>query len=222
MILILNFGLIVTLLMLDRNYRVFQRAAATRAKIIERKINLELTEVIAQRYNITDVPDFITGFYMAFIIIVLGLGFAVLSLTFWFWLLVAGLISFGIIYWINYSAVAFVKLKFPFGEIDWTLYPLQCNVGEQVEITVSNLGSDPIKFDENTTMWEIHEESDDSLVDSGGTGNRDIIINKNDSFTWLWAPKNEGVYRVHRLTLDPKTGEPGNLKKLLRKFRVRK
>lgn len=218
-VLILNFGLILTLLLLDRNYRVFQRAASTRAKVIERKINLELTEVIAQRYDLTNVPDYITYLYQAFTILVLFMGFAVLSVTFKIGLSVIWIIAQIIIYYVNNTIVT---MKFPFGELDWTLDPLQCKIDEQVEITVNNLGKDTIKFKKNTIMWKIFKEDDDSLVDSGGADNRDISIRKDDSFTWLWTPKIKGVYRVHRLTLDPKTGEWSKFQSLSRKIRVRK
>lgn len=218
-VLSLNFGLIVTLLLLDRNYRVFQTAAATRAKVIERKINLELTEVIAQRYNLTNVPDYITGLYIAFTILVLFMGFAVLSETYKLGLSVVWGIALVIIYIVN-STIH--QLKFPFGELDWTLDPLQCKIGEQVEITVNNLGKEPIMFKKNTIMWKILKEDDGSLVDSGGADNRDILICKDDSFTWFWTPKIEGVYRVHRLTLDQETGEWSKFESLSRKFRVRK
>ncbi len=41
--------LIFTLSMIDQTYRVFLRAAADRAKILERSLNLHLTEVILNR-----------------------------------------------------------------------------------------------------------------------------------------------------------------------------
>jgi len=71
-------------------------------------------------------------------------------------------------------------------------------------------------------MWKILKEDDGSLVDSGGADNRDISIFKDDSFTWLWTPKIEGVYRVHRLTLDTKTRKWSKFESLSRKIVVRK
>lgn len=218
-VLILNFGLIVTLLLLDRNYRVFQTAAATRATVIERKINLELTEVISQRYDLTKVPDYITGLYIAFTILVLFMGFAVLSETYKLGLFVVWGIAIVIIHIVN-STIH--RLTFPFGELDWTLDPLQCKKDEQVEITVNNLGKKTIEFEKNKIMWKILKEDDGSLVDSGGADNRDILIRKDDSFTWLWTPKIEGIYRVHRLTLDKETEEWSKFESLRRKIRVRK
>lgn len=217
-ILILNFGLIITLLLLDRNYRVFQSAAATRAIVLERKINLELTEVIAQRYFFSHVKDTITYLYIAFTIIVLFIGFAVLSLTFFLGLFVVWVITVRIILYLNRKN----QVEFPFGRIDWTLDPLQCKIGEQVEITASNLGEETINFEKNTIMWKIFKEDDGSLVTSGGADIRDIPICENDSFTWLWTPVLEGVYRVYRLTLDSKTGEWSKFKSLGRKIRIRK
>ena len=44
--------LIAALHLLDRNYRVFQEAAVTRALVLERRLNIELSEVITSMFGL--------------------------------------------------------------------------------------------------------------------------------------------------------------------------
>ena len=48
---IITIMLIVALHLFDKNYRVFQEAANTRIKVLERKLNLELSEAVTVRYE---------------------------------------------------------------------------------------------------------------------------------------------------------------------------
>ena len=59
--------LLIALYLMDRNYQVLQEAAATRALVLERIINLELTEVITQRFNQYHVKRYVTAIYDLFI-----------------------------------------------------------------------------------------------------------------------------------------------------------
>lgn len=105
-----NLLLIVLLRLLDRNYQVFQDAAATRALVLERTLNLELTEIIKLRYNSGHLRMWVTGLYFAFVIGVTGLGWVVLypNLNYMAALTVLSIIAFifvGVIFGRRVSAV---------------------------------------------------------------------------------------------------------------------
>ncbi len=56
--------LVTAVELIDRNYRVIQRAASQRALVLERMMNLELTEVISDRYAQSGVNETVYGVYL--------------------------------------------------------------------------------------------------------------------------------------------------------------
>jgi hypothetical protein len=111
--------------------------------------------------------------------------------------------TFFIIYQLTFS------LDFPYGEIDWTVCPLQCEVGEKVAITVTNLNKKRnISFDEDEVLWEIKNEDGRTtgLKQAKKTKQESPLqISPNDSYTWLWDTSGveEGIYRIHRAVVKP-------------------
>lgn len=222
-VLLVTLLLIVTLLLVDRNYQIFQRAAATRAKILERRLNLELTEVIAQRYRTQSVQDYVTSVYMLFTGGVFFLGVAALSdpIT----ILVLLIAWIGTIYAI-YRANNRIGMRYPYGTLDWTIDRLQCKSGETIQITLTNLSADKEipkdPFPSGTVMWQIVPEDDENAVKTEEL-DHPLSIGADDSHTWLWETKSvqKGIYRVRRIILDKKTGQPAKkLVPLKRKIRV--
>jgi hypothetical protein len=128
--------LIIALQLIDRNYQVLQEAAATRALVLERTLNLELTEVISLRYNIYHVKMYVGAIYGLFVLGVLVLGGAVLFPN---WLLIGILSAVAFIAWI--SIFLFFNISYPFGYGDWTIDRLECKPGDDIGITVTNLCS---------------------------------------------------------------------------------
>jgi hypothetical protein len=221
--------LIVTLLMIDRNYRVFQRAAATRAKIIERNLNLELTEVIAQRYDLRNLSGFITGIYLAFACGVLVLGLVAFTDIIYFFIL--------LIVWVGAISAIFIlnsrvlTLSFPYGMMDWTLDRLECNSGDEIKITLTNLDYDPLPtFPTGTVMWEIMKEEETSPVKIQRI-KKPITLQEKGNYVWLWKTDEDlengkktletGIYRFLRLTTNKKTGN-FELKPLKKRLRITK
>lgn len=208
-ILIVTMGLIVTLYMNDRNYRVFQKAAATRATVLERKLNLELTEVIAQRYELHNVHLFVRLIYTAFTIGVFILGLAALSETISIiFLIIAFLTSMASIVLLDVSVVRF---QYPYGSIDWTFDSLQLSPGDQLGITLTNLGKETITYDAGTILWKITKEGEEKHVNDKAIFELDepLVFEPNVSHTYLWeVPREVGViYQVCRAVFDPETGE---------------
>jgi hypothetical protein len=73
--------LIVPLDLVDRNYRVFQSAAAIRAQILERRNRMDLTQMIARMVETAHVGYFFEAVYVVFALAVLLLGWIVLPTT---------------------------------------------------------------------------------------------------------------------------------------------
>ena len=203
-VLVINLLLIILLRLLDRNYQVFEDAATTRALVLERSLNLELTEIIKLRYDRCHVRRYVTYLYVAFVAGVYGLGWVVLYPD---WLSIVVLSGF--------SATAFifvglifgrgVSVVYPWGKFDWSISRLDCCSGEEIEITLTNLDEKPIVFEKDCVMWELRKE------DSGESKHiekiaHDITINKEDGYTWLFNDKNidKGVYQIWRCVTPPK------------------
>lgn len=215
-VLIVTLLLIFTLSMIDRNYRVFLRAAATRARILERNLNLDLTEVIEQRYKMRKLDNFFTGIYIVFTFGILILGVVAFSDFSYFYVLVmAWMCAFIAILALNSKVFT---LSFPYGEMDWTLDRLEYDSDSEIRITLTNLDEKPLKFFKDTIMWKIIKEGEKSPVKVQKLDD-DLILEENENYTWL-SKLNEGlenekknlengIYKLIRITKkkDKKTGE---------------
>lgn len=142
----LKFGvLLATLLMLgavaviDRNYQVLQQAAATRALVLERELDLELTEVITQRYTQNNVGLIFHAIYVLIGAAVLTLGYFVLGITPLFGVLA--------VIWIAWSALVLLislNLRTSRG-VDWSLDTAYLSSGGTFCIMVTNLYPEPAR-----------------------------------------------------------------------------
>jgi len=207
-VLAVNMLLIVTLLVNDRNYQVFQKAAATRANILERNLNLELTEVITQRHQAKNVRLLVMAIYMAFTVGVFVLGLVTISsLLIRVGLAIVFVVANSFIISLNRPFAPknpFVLLDYPYGRIDWSLDRLQFCRGGQVGITATNLSDGEIVFLKDTLMYQIKREGEESAVKEE-KAKKTFKIDKGDSYTWQWPiPKDlePGIFRVYRITLN--------------------
>lgn len=230
-VLFVNILLIVALTTIDRNFSVIQKAGASRARVLERTMNLELSEVITQRYKGARLDYFATGLYTVFIVAVMFLAGVILHYSgIYYWvLIVTGLIAI----FVSIAIRQYVKVEYPYGEIDWTIDRLRCTQGDIIGITLTNLREDrstkdrlsrlvdklrktDLKEDKMTfnpsddgqakVMWEVRKEGETKDAAEGlGTLKQTIEIDPGESYTWLW-PTDEchGVYRVYRFTLTRK------------------
>lgn len=209
-----NLLLIVALRLIDRNYQVFQNAAATRARVLEKVLNLELTDIISIRYDGSNVRGYVTWLYGFFVLGVAGIGTAVL---------VPDVLSLDIVYmailWVSVAFALYfvrrfgktVEVSFPFGEIDWSLETLECESGEKAGLTLTNLNKENgLMFKPGCMMWQIRKTEDNSLVASwpeNKSHRTSILIGKDDHHTWLWDTKgvDDGIYQVYRAVLKKDT-----------------
>jgi hypothetical protein len=222
-VLIVNLMLIILLRLMDRNYQVFQSAAATRALVLERTLNFELTEVISQRYDDNHVRQYVTVLYGAFTLGVLFLGLSVLNSNYILMEILA--VAWGVAVLLILMLGEHVKVNYPYGPVDWTIERLECKQGDEVGITLTNLNKRyPLRFDRGDVMWELKTEDGTPLKKKEGTSitlEKPLQIRGSDSYTWLLPTKNleEGVYRVWRTVIINGQKE---LKPLLRKLRIHK
>jgi hypothetical protein len=189
--------LVVTLRLLERNYQLFQQAAAVRALILERRLNLELTETISQRYKDDHVALLVIGVYIMFAFGVGAVGCFILLPNY---LLIESLIVLTAVTIGVLCGISFFGLNKPHGSEDWTVDPLECKKNEFVRITLTNLEEDEKKeivLSKGQPVCQIRSE-DGGLVDSI-FADANISISGQDSYSWLWnasnAPK-PGLYRV--------------------------
>lgn len=202
-VLFVNILMILGLTILDRNFSVIQRATGTRARVLERILNLELSERIGQRYLKANLEHFATGLYGVFVVAVMFLASFIINRSeIYYWLLIVTGIG---------AIIALIVIrhytgeKHPYGKMDWTIDRLRCTQGDQIAITLTNLDKKEMLFpaskNEPRVMWEVKEEGE-TAVASGecGTIKKAINIDPDDSYTWLWSTNNcSGVYRVYRL-----------------------
>jgi hypothetical protein len=189
--------LVVTLRLLEKNYQLFQAAAAVRALILERRLNLELTETISQRYKDDHVALSVIGVYIGFAVGVGAVGGFILLPNY---VLITYLIVLTALMIVALCGINYFGLHYAHGEEDWTVDPLECKKGEFVRITLTNLQEDEkkkISLSKGGLVCQITSE-DGSLVDSI-LSDTDISISGQDSYSWLWntgtVPKS-GLYRV--------------------------
>jgi hypothetical protein len=190
--------LIAALHLLDRNYRVFQDAAVTRALILERKLNIELSEVITTRYRIDRVGFLVFFVYLFFIIGVLLLGGFVLQPD---WGYFVGLLIFAAVT----AALPYYALRISYANKnlleDWSISPLESTGDEPLRITLTNMSRDDrsIPFEQGTLIWRINDEDGQEIFRQVAEKNMEITTN----YTWIIKPRDflngeikTGVYQL--------------------------
>jgi hypothetical protein len=218
-VLLVNILLIAALTIIERNFLVIQKAAATRARVLERTMNLELSEIITQRFHAAGLEIFATGLYTFFVLIVILLGWVTIE-TLYLQLAItaAGIFAIAAILLIR----NYITIDYPHGELDWTIDRLRCTQGDEVGITLTNLAENPLIFKvtpgKPKVMWLIREEKEQTTASdeekkeleetrtqtpSAGQGiiTKTLELPPDDSYTWLWSNKICcGVYRIYRRT----------------------
>lgn len=104
--------------------------------VLERKLNIELSEIIADRYRSEHINRDVLGVYILFILGVLTLGWFSMGTNNVIYLTILGLIAI-----IATVLPLFLKLdyKYVYSE-DWTVSPLESSMDGVIKITINNLG----------------------------------------------------------------------------------
>jgi hypothetical protein len=193
--------LIVALHLLDKNYRVLQQAACTRAIVLERKLNLEFSETMAVRHKHGKIDQHLWYVYKIFILGVAGLGIAILYPH---WLLMVFLAICALAAWLfmrRQRKELQLEFRNPGMCEDWTVSPLECTRDEEIKITLNNLNEEPdsaIIFEKYYLIWEIKNKYED--IEYQVTPLQNLKVYGNHS--WVVKPSafenggKKGVYRL--------------------------
>ena len=132
-IIIATYGLIVAVRLLDKHYRQFQAAASLRAKMLENRLNLDLTTDISIYYNLGSWWNYVQVLYYALVFLAGLVGVAVLwpSPTLVIAVFEAGLLS-GILIW----AIDLEQIN-PLA--DWSVDRFVLKEGDPLRITFTDL-----------------------------------------------------------------------------------
>jgi len=182
-VLVATMGLIVTLKLLDTHYRLFQKAASIRGRILEDRLNLDITNDISFFYDLGHWWNYVQALYYGFVAMTFLLGLAILWSD-WFlvtMMLVAALVSGVLIYFINKEKPTALK--------DWSVDNKIVSKGTPVRITYTNLDSGD--SDDNPGVfrlsWNVKRES--AMTATGSVSEASTVkvqLGCFESHDWLW------------------------------------
>jgi hypothetical protein len=187
---------------LERSYNQFQKAAKVRAVIVERLLNIELTDTISDLYKMSRTGLYSIGFYIMFEASLIVLAFAVLTENVGFaYLLVVAAIAFPVTF-------ALYERKRVIGDewIDLTMDKHEVFPGESIRILVTNVALDqdePIIYWRGEKIWSIADSAGNIVIEE--IAKKDTQIENLRSLNWMWEiPKGQanGLYTIYRYVKD--------------------
>ena len=211
-ILVATLGLIVALRLLDKHYRLFQEAAAVRARLLESRLNLDLTDDIGVYYSLQAFWKYIQLLYLAFVSLTFLVGVAVLwgnpSLIL---ALLASSLASGVL-------VLIIDLEKSSALSDWSVDNKIVSKGVPVRITFTNLNPanarDLKRPDQGVrgkfkVSWSVEREEEPGVaIDPGVKGQTADLFYFEDR-DWLWKTDGDKVTAgLYRLTMTADLAEP--------------
>lgn len=234
-ILFVTLMLILGVNILDRNYRTIEKAIFTRITVLEKLLNIEISDIISQRFNLVWIQDFITLVYLLFVSGVLILGYVVLGIYSFIVLLVLSLFAIVPILFLSRD---YVLDLFGCGYVDWILDKIECKQGDQVRIVMTNLGKEDFPKIagslDGEIMWKLVNQCDDAnsmkpddpKILKKGVANEELSLRYTNNYTWILETNDiePGIYCLYRRTFDKKGNmQPKNkMVPLGRKLRIHK
>jgi len=193
MVFVVTLGLIIALNLLDRDYTLFEKATSLRAVILEKRLNLNITDTIRVFYDRQAWWKFILLLYIIFIGLTTALGYYALSQgaspsqADANYMIVAGTIAFVIVALIQILDLAkggdWSKDRKTL--VDWDLDRKTVTAGSPVRITLTNLSKKTLTLEANSpSLWRIESRTGDVKGGSGPTRDRDLGYL--ESYDWLW------------------------------------
>ncbi|MHB8105519.1 MAG: hypothetical protein ACYDG5_08320 [Dehalococcoidales bacterium] len=203
--------LICTLHLIDKNYVSFQEAAYSRAMVLERRLNMELSEMIATRYTTDGISRHVIYIYELIILGVIAFGcFTFAEKTIYAPILAAmAVIAGGYIVWHN-TRSKFYR-HYP---SDWIITPLLCSKTQPVTVMISNLNDKITRVSKKAPHLSDMVDVQDGLVDPIVFLKNDIIleiINQTDfKAKPVFAKEDIVFYDSYSIVLKREHfGEPG-------------
>ena len=187
--------LIVAIRIMERNYELFIKAIVQRASILERTLNIELTDTISHRHKKQKAASYNEMLYVAFVVAVLALGLAILWQDPLFVLLLA--ISCFVAAFVTTYVIGGLSLYCPPKWVDWSLDRNQCQEDESVVITLTNLCSEPVTLAKGVLFKAKTVDGLESHSYSCPL-NDEVVIRPEGSYVYVWTTKgvSPGTYQV--------------------------
>lgn len=170
--------LILAVRLIHRNYQLFLEAAALRAKILERVLNLELTETISMRHRAEHAHAYESSLYLCFALSAGVLGGTILHPELWAVLLL-GVVTAGTMFAIY--RIEQIELSFEHRKVDWIVDPIECSPGGGVSITLTNLDQEESLPVPTGVAWEVKTQTGTLVYQEKVTEPRSIA--PGDSYT---------------------------------------
>jgi hypothetical protein len=192
-ILMATLGLIVALKLLETHYRLFQKAASIRARLLENRLNIDVTNDLSLFYDLQRWWRYVQALYYGFVGLVLLLGIAIL----WSDPVVLGYTVFAV-------AVACVLLLYinenrPTVGYDWSVDKKIVNQNDSVRITFTNLDAKDAGDSTYGLTWEVSKLTDQGAPQpmKGCSGQAQAQLKYFGSHDFLWsAGVDPGLYRL--------------------------
>ena len=211
-VLITTLGLIVTLKLLDMHYRLFQRSAAMRARILEQRLNIDITNDLSFFYGLERWWTYVQDLYYGFVALTVLIGVAIL------WghpLLIIILMVAAVVAALLIRAIERTKPT-PVG--DWSVDSKILTVDTPLRITYTNLDSRdsgvPAAFN---LSWEIRSMSSPSGDPWKGSVSN-VPLQEFGGYDWLWESSGvqPGLYLLQmKAVRTSKTGEASDTGELV-------
>jgi len=207
-ILMATLGLIVALKMLETHYRLFQNAASIRARVLENRLNIDITNDLSFFYDLQEWWAYVQALYYGFVGLVMLLGVAILwgDRPLLGFTLIAGLLACFLLWLIN--------RRKPTSVYDWSVDKKILNAKDSVRITFTNLDGNDHEPARYGLSWGVGRLSDNGTVQPvpGAGSQADVQLKYFGSHDFLWqANVDPGLYRIR--TTHEKDPAGGTAKK---------
>lgn len=197
--------LLIGLRQVERVYQLRQKAIGIRATILERKLNIELTETITERSRRYHVAWRISLIYISFAAADAALGWAVLD-SFYY---KVALVAFSVVTSVLLASIGHQDINLTWGdrgeEGDWTMDRLLCDDGQPLKVTLTNMSpKDAVRFEAEDfafVMRRAPTEAGDGkhpYVDPVPAQGPIYVRANMGDYTWFWPTKDKkpGIYQV--------------------------
>jgi hypothetical protein len=198
-VMLVTLVLIIALRLIERNYQLFIKCAAERARVLERILNLELTVIISDRHRAEGISIGENLIYIFFATGVGGLGCTILYPNFEMMII---MLFFTCVTWFAIFYIQWLSVKYLYknkeGEkADWTIDLLECKKGDIIRIFLTNLDKKKILEMPTGVVWKI--KTQDGLLIHQEEMKEKISLGPEDIYIWEWDTSKieSGIYKVY-------------------------
>jgi len=195
--------LVVTMRLLEKSNELLQTAVAQRARVIERNLGMELSDVVAERFRKERWWRSVNTLYGTFVLIVAIIGAIAggaddgWSTTIVRWLLLAAAvgISWTFIAWISSQGMSYRRAL----PDDWSLDRVECAQGDAVRIMYTRFAPSTWPFTADRVIWRATRANADGTTHEQArrcAGGDDLV--EADCKVWLWDTSDAapGLYDI--------------------------